>query len=299
MNFFLVVNEKKDAQLTVTKTVAEYLHSKGGMLYFSTSQSYIAEKTGILSKAVVTSAEECIDNADIAVVIGGDGTILKTAKLLYGKNIPIVGINRGTVGYMAEIEANEYRLLDALFDSPEKVVTDERMMLECRVIRDGNVVFNKVCLNELVVAKGDVVRMIDIDLILGGKTVASYQCDGIIASTPTGSTAYSMSAGGAIIDPKVECVSIIPLCPYLCINAGPIIFSKETEIVLLYRRSRENSAHISADGSEGFSLCDGDRVVITAAEHTTKLLRLKNTDFCRLLNQKLTHRASEIAEKEN
>lgn len=296
MNFFLFVNESKDTEFAVAKSVADFITKNGGNIYCMTEKVLLKDALCGIDGVHFCDTETCIQKSDIAVVVGGDGTILKAAKLLYGKNVPILGINRGTVGYMAELEANEYELLGDLFRTPSVMTVDERMMLKCSVERDGSVVFSDICLNEAVVAKGDISRMIDIELDLDGKKVAGYQCDGIIASTPTGSTAYSMSAGGAIIDPGVECISVIPLCAYLCINSSPIIFSKESKIVLTYKRRRENIAYVSTDGTEGFKLKDGDRVIISSAEHTTKLLKLKNTDFCRLLNAKLTHRASEIAE---
>ena len=106
-----------------------------------------------------------------------------------------------------------------------------------------------------------------------------------------------MSAGGAIIEPKIECISVVPLCPYLCINSSPIIFSKESVIEIRYKEQRGNSAYISVDGEEGFRLMDGDTIVISKAEHNTKLLRFKKTDFYKLLNTKLTNRISELADK--
>lgn len=306
MNFFLILNNKKD---TGFETAAKIVGFLTGM--DECSCVYIPKETfdicggeipQILKNTGARSVpkDECLNLCDIAVVIGGDGTILKAAKLLYGKNIPIIGINLGKVGYMAELEVGECELMSALLpgsDVKSEVHIDERMMLSCSVVRNGKTVFSTVCLNEAVVAKGDIARMIDLRMCLNGDVIAEYQCDGIIAATPTGSTAYSMSAGGAVIDPKIECISVIPLCPYLCINSSPIIFSKDSEIEIFYSSSRENSAYLSTDGEEGFLLCDKDRIIVCAAEHTTKLLRFKKTDFYKLLNTKLTNRLSELADR--
>jgi NAD+ kinase len=215
-------------------------------------------------------------------------------------DVPIVGINLGKVGYMAELEVDEYEILSSLLckeKTNDAVKTDSRMMLSCNVLRDGKIVFSGECLNEAVIAKGDISRMIDLTLEVDGEVLADYQCDGIIAATPTGSTAYSMSAGGAIIDPKIECISMLPLSPYLSINSSPIIFSKDTKLEFVYRCVRHNSAYLSLDGGESIKLSDGDRVIITESPYTTKLLRFKKTDFYKLLNTKLANRISELAQR--
>ena len=298
MNFFLYINNRKDKNFSVAEKAAEYLIEKRADFYIENSMKDAVSDIKILSQAHFLSLNECIKLSDAAIVIGGDGTILKASKILYGTGIPIVGINLGKVGYMSELEKDEICHLEALFGSEENnICIDERMMLSCKVIRGDKGVYKNVCLNEAVIGKGDIARMVDIELSLDGEVIAKYQCDGIIVATPTGSTAYSMSAGGAIIDPKIECISVVPLCPYLCINSSPIIFSKESVIEIRYKEQRGNSAYISVDGEEGFRLMDGDTIVISKAEHNTKLLRFKKTDFYKLLNTKLTNRISELADK--
>lgn len=307
MNFFLIPNEKKDAGLPVAASIVEKLVSNGADVYFDGDavRSDAAAEQLRSAGAKSASSAECMAKSDISVVIGGDGTILKAAKLLYGKNIPIVGVNLGKVGYMTELEVGECGLLASLKNgclSPDALkesdlLIDERMMLSCEILRGGKIVYTGVCLNEAVVAKGDIARMIDLELLLDGERVSGYQCDGVIVSTPTGSTAYAMSAGGAVIDPKIECIGVIPLSPYLCIHSGPIIFSKDSEIALNYRSVRGNTAYLSTDGEEGVPLCDGDRILVSAAKYTTKLLRFKKTGFYRLLNTKLTNRILELADQ--
>lgn len=296
MNFYVFTNAYKDKGYSVTKKVLSFLKEKGANIYVD---KLSCDDFPVCDIPYVSFSDNVPDNIDFAVVIGGDGSILNAARRLYGKNIPIAGINMGKVGYLAELEVNECECLGVLFekDYMNKVYVDNRMMLECSVTRSGNVVYSCVCLNEIVVAKGEVSRMIDIDLVMDDKTLVSYQCDGVIASTPTGSTAYSMSAGGPVIDPKVECLTVIPLCPYLSINKGPIIFSKDSDITLYYRSQRGNSAALNLDGGESYKLCDGDRIHIKRAEHTAKLLRFKPNDFCNIFNTKLSHRANELADR--
>lgn len=300
MNIYLIINEKKDLGLSVTSRVIDFLSYKKAKVYVD---KCLFEKLSdeYRQKILVASPELEQCEIDVAIVIGGDGTILRAAKQLCRMEIPIVGINLGKVGYMAELEVNECDLLSVLFSDDEGVRSnirlDERMMLSCKLIRGDSIVFEGECLNEAVIAKGDISRMIDLGLSVDGEILADYQCDGVIASTPTGSTAYSMSAGGAIIDPKIECISVLPLSPYLSINSSPIIFSKDSKIEFVYKCVRHNSAYLSIDGGDSIQLCDGDKIVVSESPYTTKLLRFKKTDFYKLLNAKLANRISELAKR--
>ena len=297
MKFYLVVNEKKDMGLSVTSRVIDFLSGYESLI-FADVNSCVSLDANRKEKLNFVSKENFPSDIDAAIVIGGDGTILRAAKLLCKTGTPIVGINLGKVGYMAELEVNECELLNCLFDDDKSAVKlDERMMLSCKVLRNGETIFSGECLNETVIAKGDISRMVDLSLSVDGEILANYQCDGVIAATPTGSTAYSMSAGGAIIDPKIECISVLPLSPYLSINSSPIIFSKDSQIEFVYRCVRHNSAYVSIDGAESIQLADGDRIVIAESKYTTKLLRFKKTDFYKLLNAKLAIRISELAQR--
>ncbi|MBR5552730.1 MAG: NAD(+)/NADH kinase [Clostridia bacterium] len=299
MKIYLFINDIKDTDLSVTGKIIDYLLSYDVEVLVD---DFFYEKLdkNIQNKVCFINKNELSSDIDYAIVIGGDGTILRASKVLCKLDVPIVGINLGKVGYMAELEVDEYEILSSLFckeKTNDAVKTDSRMMLSCNVLRNGKIVFSGECLNEAVIAKGDISRMIDLALEVDGEVLAEYQCDGIIAATPTGSTAYSMSAGGAIIDPKIECISMLPLSPYLSINSSPIIFSKDTKLEFVYRCVRHNSAYLSLDGGESIKLSDGDRVIITESPYITKLLRFKKTDFYKLLNAKLANRISELAQR--
>ncbi len=286
MKFVIFPNQNKDVGLELTKKTALYITSLGGSVCMdSTLCEALGQQVG--KSVSFCTLDECLDGADYAVVIGGDGSILQAARIVYGKNIPIVGINLGTVGYMAELERDELELLGQIVQGG-RVDVEERMMLSVHVERDGRSVYSANALNDVVVSKGVISRMIDVSVEMKNGKVADYRCDGIIASTPTGSTAYLMSAGGPIIDPSIECISVIPVCPYLCINDSPIIFSKDSEIRIGFESSRGNKAYLNADGEGGFELNYSDTVVISRAEHSTKLVRIKKTDFYKLLHSKLS-----------
>ena len=299
MKIYLFINDIKDTDLSVTGKIIDYLLSYDVEVLVD---DFFYEKLdkNIQNKVCFINKNELSSDIDYAIVIGGDGTILRASKVLCKLDVPIVGINLGKVGYMAELEVDEYEILSSLLckeKTNDAVKTDSRMMLSCNVLRDGKIVFPGECLNEAAITKGDISRMIDLTLEVDGEVLADYQCDGIIAATPTGSTAYSMSAGGAIIDPKIECISMLPLSPYLSINSSPIIFSKDTKLEFVYRCVRHNSAYIALDGGESIKLSDGDRVIITESPYITKLLRFKKTDFYKLLNAKLANRISELAQR--
>ena len=269
---------------TVTKNTAQYVSSCGASVYMHISlKDELCELAGTVTFA---DENELYCDADFAVVIGGDGSILRAAKALYGKDIPIIGVNLGKVGYMAELERDDLSPIGDIISGRLPLEMQERMMLCVRVIRDGKDIYETVALNDVVVSKGPISRLIDVSLSRDGEKIADYRCDGIIASTPTGSTAYLMSAGGPVIDPSIECISVIPVCPYLCINSSPVIFSKDSSLTVRFSGKREK-AYLNTDGEGGFELCDNDLIVVSRAQHPARLVRVRKTDFYKLLHTKL------------
>ena len=233
--------------------------------------------------------------ADICIVFGGDGTILKIAKKASQGGAYIIGMNMGRVGYLAELEIDEIGLLDPILkvESPEQIENlegikvDSRMMLKCEILRGSNVVYTAQALNEVVISKGAVSRMAGLKLKCDDKNIISYRADGIVISTPTGSTAYCMSAGGPIIDPRLDCICAVPVCPYMCLNSGAVVFSGSSVIDVEFKADKINEAFCTVDGKSTKSIYDGDIVRITKAPTVTKLLRLKDTDFYSRLNEKM------------
>ena len=233
--------------------------------------------------------------ANLCIVFGGDGTILKIAKKASLGGAYILGINLGRVGYIAELEVSEFDLIRKLLvledisqiENLEGVRIDRRMMLKADIIRNGNTVYSATALNEIVISKGAVSRMAGLKLMCDGKFISSYRADGMIVSTPTGSTAYCMSAGGPIIDPSLECMCAIPVCPYMCLNSGAVVFSDTSVIDIEFSADKINEAFCTFDGKSVKSIYHGDTVRITKSPVYTNLVRLKDVDFYSLLNQKL------------
>lgn len=232
----------------------------------------------------VASQNLCRD-AELLIVLGGDGTILEGARIASPAGVPILGINLGRLGYMAEIELDELDLLERIVRGEYHV--DERCMLKVEIYRaSGELAASAYALNDAVITNGSVARLVDLELRENGDLLTSYRADGLIFSTPTGSTAYSMSAGGPIVDPRQHCVCVTPICPH-SLGARPLIFPDDAKLEAKNICDREKMLYLTLDGRVNFELRRGDSVHVTRADITTKLLRIKSRSFYSTLRQKL------------
>ncbi|HBL85421.1 MAG: hypothetical protein A2Y17_11985 [Clostridiales bacterium GWF2_38_85] len=222
------------------------------------------------------------EQAEAIIVLGGDGTILPLA----GSEKPLLGINLGHTGYMAELEKDELDSLNALVSN--EFIIEKRMMLDIYLIKSGNEKYFESVLNEAVLSKGAVSHMIDIELTSCGKSVSVYSADGLIVATPTGSSAYSMAAGGPIIDPRLEVICITPVCSHSLLSSRPLIFPPDEEIELRFLPTRGKKAFLSADGRKTVEIDENTGVKIIRSEKTTKLIRIKGHTFCDTLYRKLS-----------
>ena len=224
--------------------------------------------------------------ADILIVLGGDGTILEVARRATQRGTPILGINLGRLGYMAELEAGELEYLDKLFD--DSYTLEKRSMLRVELLSASGEL-RSFCygLNDAVISNGSVSRLVDLELYEGGVPVANYRADGLIIATPTGSTAYSMSAGGAIVDPRVSCFCVTPICPHSFI-ARPLIFSDSSVLEIRNVCAREKMLYLTVDGRMNFELYRNQTVRIVKSTMQTNLIRLKPCSFYKKLRQKMS-----------
>ena len=221
--------------------------------------------------------DEIYKSAELAIVLGGDGFVLDSARRAAPRGVPILGINMGRVGYMTELEIDELEKLDAVFEG--KYHLDERAMLRVEIKSDsGQTKSVSYALNDAVIANGSTARIVDLELSDHGELVNTYRADGIVVATPTGSTAYSLSAGGPIIDPKLSCFCVTPICPHSLL-ARPLIFPDSAVLQVKNICVREKVLHLTIDGRATFDLFFGDSVVVTKSEIKTKLLRVKDEDF--------------------
>jgi NAD+ kinase len=230
------------------------------------------------------TAREIAVSCDLLVVLGGDGTMIATARLLGGRRTPVLGVNLGSLGYLAEFSSEEAIPALELVVKGEYQL-DQRMMLDWRVLRDGDQVGAGSALNDVVVNKSAIARIIEIDCSAGRHYVTTYRADGLIVATPTGSTAYNLSAGGPIIAPGTEALSIAPICPHTLTNR-PLVLPYYSEIKLRLS-TREQEVMLTADGQIGLPLMDGDLVEINKSEKSFNLIASKDRDYFEVLRTKL------------
>ena len=222
--------------------------------------------------------DEIYSEAELVIVIGGDGSMLDATRRAAKNGIPVLGINMGRVGYMTELEMDELDLIDKVFTGDYTL--DERTMLSVRIESDkGQTRFSADALNEAVIANGSTARIIDVELFDGDELVSSYRADGLVVATPTGSTAYSLSAGGPIVDPKLACICVTPVCPHSLL-ARPLVFPDTACLRVKNVCVREKALHLTVDGKATFDMYYGDVAVITKSEKKAKLLRIKDEGFC-------------------
>lgn len=232
----------------------------------------------------ITDLNEGLKTAEALICFGGDGTILHTSKLAMRRNIPILGVNIGTVGFMAELESSEMELLAGL--ASDDYTLDERMTIFVRLLHEGRIIYRDTALNDAVITKGAVARVIQTAVFLDGVEAMNFSGDGLIAATPTGSTAYSMSAGGPIVEPSADNIILTPICAH---NLQPrsLIASPQRKVEIQVGRINRRNAFLSVDGGKAMRIYSGDRIFLEMGNQKTKLLKLKNTTFFDIVKSKL------------
>ena len=224
-----------------------------------------------------------LPNADAIVCFGGDGTILHTAKAATRRNIPILGVNIGTMGFLAELESSEIGSLSQLASGAYKL--DPRMMLDVTIQRDRDIIFHDICLNDVAITKGAVARIIYLSVECDGVQALSCGSDGIIVSTPSGSTAYNLSAGGPIVEPDARNMIITPICAHDMVSRCIVTSDRRVITVRMTQNARRN-AFVSVDGGKAVRLNLGDTVTIRRSKLETKLIKLNDRSFYDVVNAK-------------
>ncbi len=225
------------------------------------------------------SIERCdiaAQRPDFVLVLGGDGTLLSAARSVAAAKIPILGVNLGSLGFLTEVPLDElWQTLEAV--EQHRCSFETRKMLNCRLMRDGKILATYDCLNDAVVNKSAIARLVSFDLYLDTVFVSNYKADGVIISTPTGSTAYALAAGGPILMPSVDAMVIVPVCPH-SLTHRPLVVKDAVEIEINVKSAGEE-AYLSIDGQVGVPLSDDDRVVCRRSEYVTTLFRMRKTFF--------------------
>jgi NAD+ kinase len=245
---------------------------------------YLEAETASFEGALSLPRAEMPSVADLMIVLGGDGTMLGTARLVAAKGIPLLGVNLGGLGFITEV------YMDDIFTALEKVLkgecpTEERMMLQARIVRGGEVIASYTALNDVVINKGSMARIIDLEISVNNTYVTMFKSDGAIVSTPTGSTAYSLSAGGPILYPTIRAIVLTPISPHTLTNR-PLVLPEDVRIEISLK-SWNKGVMLSLDGQVGFILMPGDTVEIKKSSHNAILLRAGGRDHFDILRTKL------------
>ncbi|MBE6934328.1 MAG: NAD(+)/NADH kinase [Ruminococcaceae bacterium] len=275
-------NPYRDKDFQTVRQAARIL-AEAGMevrlcLPFEVDRSYDLPKDLCFSRL-----DKELSDADLIICFGGDGTILHMSKTATRAGIPILGVNIGTMGFMAELESTELEQLRRLANGDYTV--DKRMMLDVTVFRDRDILFHDICLNDVVITKGAVARIVHLAVECDGVEAMESGGDGVIVATPTGSTAYSLSAGGPIVEPEAHSILVTPICAHDVGSRCMVASDRRVISVKLTRNARRN-AYLSVDGGKSVRLNMGDVTIIKKSNLETNLLRLKDRSFYDVVNQK-------------
>ncbi len=270
--FYIVTNDGKDRDGRVTDKTRHILEGAGKTCLFSEKD----EKKNIIRETVP-------EDADCAIVIGGDGSLIEVARILKSE-IPILGINMGTLGYLTEVDPA--RLEEALAQILRgDYYIEERMMLEGHFQGQEP----DVALNDIVISRKGSLRVIHFDVYVNGAYLNSYEADGMIISTPTGSTAYNLSAGGPVVEPTAALIVLTPICSH-ALNTSSIVLSAEDEVIVQIgqgRNGREEEVFATFDGADVVEMRTEDRVLVRRSEHVTKLMKLSKVSFLEIMRRKM------------
>ena len=282
--FYIITNSIKDPQLETTLFVKEYLESRGKSCMIQEN-----DRKGSKSSYKYTDASLIPRDVDCVLVMGGDGTLLQASRDLLEMEVPLLGINMGTLGYLAEVDqANINPALDKLLAGDYKIVS--RMMLEGEAYHQGKMILKDSALNDIVIGRNGRLRVIDFSIYVNGEFLNSYSADGIVIATPTGSTGYSLSVGGPIVSPEASLILLSPIAAHT-LNSRSIILPDDAEITIeiLPRHSgMDDGSEANFDGDTSIRLACGDRVVIRKAVKRTKLIKINEISFLEVLRKKMS-----------
>ncbi len=285
MKIILSPNPYRDKWLKTARAAERILREAGAEIIYCLPFPVEYNASVEVPKDIQYSVlENELKNADIVLCFGGDGTILHAAKAAKPYDVPIMGVNLGSVGFMAELEQNELALLKKLVKGDYRL--ESRMMLDVRVFRSGAIVYEDTVLNDAVVSKGAVARGIECAVYADGVQAFRSSGDGVIISTPTGSTAYSMSAGGPIVEPTAKNLIVTPICAHTLYARSVVLGAGRTLEVNMGKLARR-TAYLSTDGGKAFRLAPGDIVEVKRSESEAKLVRLTNRTFYEIVSHKL------------
>lgn len=279
--FCIITNCGKDKNFTTTEYIKNYLEKRKKQCVLTYDENRMLTDNNCTDTSLIPPDTEC------AIVLGGDGTIIRAANDLLSFGIPMLGINLGTLGFLTEIEQSNIDMaLDRLIEGQCEI--EMRMMLGGQVHRGDDIIYEGFAMNDVVINRSGFSRMISIDLYVNDKYVDTYYGDGIIVSTPTGSTGYSLSAGGPIVTPNAKAIIITPICCHSLSNRSIIVSADDKVVVHIGegKKNQKGKAIAVFDGNPGLDLDIGDSIVISKAKEEAKLVRINDTSFFEILRNK-------------
>lgn len=282
MKISIFPNFNNDGVLQTCEEICKELDKLG--VAYSVAKCNESDETGTLPLFFDTN--ELIENCDIVIVVGGDGTTLNVAKAASLHNKLTLGINAGRLGFMSGLERDELSLLNRLVSGEYEV--EERMMINARLMSE-NGTQDFICLNDAVITRGDLARLIDVTVKSDGRVITKNRADGMIIATPTGSTAYSMAAGGPVVSPDNSCFVVTPICPHSLVNRS-IVFSSDKELEITVENDKNNTSYLSIDGEKSVTVTKNSKIIISKSEYVAKLIKIKPDSFYEILNKKLLER---------
>ena len=275
----LIVNYKKEKTRETACKIIDWLNSKKLKVYI---EGNMGKEIG--KKELNYPTEIFLKEVDLIISLGGDGTLLRAARLAATEDMPVFGVNLGGLGFLTQIGIDDLeKSLEKLYQ--ERYFLDERMMLSCIVKRREKEIKNFTALNDVVIGKGAFARIICLTTYVNNDYVITYSADGLVVSTPTGSTAYSLSAGGPIVKPNINSIILTPICPHT-LSARPFIIGEDDHVKITLEVSEEE-VMITIDGQEGFTLEPNDEVIIKKSDHKARLITFKEKSFYANLREKL------------
>lgn len=275
----LVVNYEKEKAQEITFRIVDWLSLKKIKVYIEGNKG-----KAIGREDLSCPTEKFLNKVELIISLGGDGTLLKAARLAASTDIPVFGVNLGGLGFLTQIGIDDLESsLEKLYQ--EKYFVDERMMLDCSVTRKDKEIRKFTALNDIAIGKGAFARIICLATYVNDDYVITYSADGLVISTSTGSTAYSLSAGGPIVNPGINSMILTPICPHT-LSARPLIIG-ENDQVRITLESSEEEVMVTIDGQEGFTLEPEDEVIVKKSSHKARLITFKEKSFYAILREKL------------
>ncbi len=280
-HFLIITNEFKDKGLVFTEKIRRYIEARGG-----SCQCY--SSTGDDARHAAPDSADIAEGTECVLVLGGDGTLIRAAAKLVDEKLPLIGVNLGTLGYLCELEAaNVFDAIDELMDG--HYMLEERMMLSAYGIKNGIQTEAKTALNDVVIHRTGALSVVNLIVSVNGEYLNTFRADGIIVSTPTGSTGYNMSAGGPIVDPKAKMMLITPINAHN-LNSRSIVISADDEVMIEIgqrRSQKDETVEVSYDGDNAVGLEVGDRLVVKQAASVAKVCKLSRKSFLEILRKKM------------